>query len=152
GAEHAPAVATSKRTGAAGAVGGGSSVPLRPYGRTTHGTQSHHQDPHPAHLEHPEQDRHCHRSPAPRRRRHARRAHLDHWLAAALNPRGAHWAQEEGAYDREVEARRCDLLSHRGPSVMATIELENELAALATMSPAQLRTRWASVTERVVPK
>jgi hypothetical protein len=35
---------------------------------------------------------------------------------------------------------------------MAAIELEKELAALATMSPAQLRARWSSLAGGPIPK
>lgn len=36
--------------------------------------------------------------------------------------------------------------------MMAALKLDEELAALATMSSAQLRDKWSSVTGRVIPK
>ncbi len=44
------------------------------------------------------------------------------------------------------------MLSYHEGSVMASITLDKELAALATLSPAQLRTRWAKLTGRPVPR
>lgn len=72
-------------------------------------------------------------------------------VAAALHARRAHRPAQEGPRYRAQQTGQSDLLPHRqgGRGLM---NVEAELARLETLSPAELRVRWAEVTGTMAPR